>query len=494
MDESKNGQSLIELLIAIVVGVVFLAGVSAIIASSLLENGQAAKIQTSTLDGENLLNNVRVWSEGGWSNVLSLATGTNYQYYLITSSSPYTATSGIETLAYATTTYYRYFYLSDAYRTSSGAVTSTASGNTYDPSTKKVSVVYYWLNGASSTMSTYLTRNQEVTTDQTDWSGGTSPSGTTAMVTSQFASSSNINYTTLPGSIYVYVYLPYSTSTYSVGANPHDVTFDPHTDTVWFENQGSSTVTSINDTTFVTSTYQAGPDPHGLAFSSTTDSIWVADFGNTVTEINDTTFATTTYYMGPEPDCIAFDWNTNTIWVGNDSANTVTSMNLNTLATSTYAVGTNPYGIAFDSHTDTIWVSNASSSSVTVINDTTATSSTYTVGAGPHAITFDPNTNTVWVASWGSNTVATINDTTFVGYTYVVGLGNVYSMPFDPNTDDLWIPQAISNTVTSINDTTFATTTYGVGSSPQEAAFDSRNDSVWVADYDGSAITQLVPN
>jgi hypothetical protein len=187
---SRCGQSIAELMLSIAVGAIFVVAAAGIIAPALREDAQAG--------------NVRIWSESGWNNILSLATGTAHQYYLITSSTPYTATSGIQSVVIGTTTYTRYFYLSDAYRTTGGAVTSTAtSTTTYDPSTKQVSVIYNWTHGVTSTMSTYITRNGNVLIDQTDWSGGPGATGAATSVSSQFASSSNINYATTTGSIYL---------------------------------------------------------------------------------------------------------------------------------------------------------------------------------------------------------------------------------------------------------------------------------------------------
>jgi type II secretory pathway pseudopilin PulG len=203
MRRPRRGQSIAELLIAIAVGAIFMVAAVTIIVPALNENGQAGNIQQSATVAQDLLNNVRVWSEAGWSNITSLSTGTAYQYYLVTSSSPYTIAQGIQSIAIGTTTYFRYFYLSDAYRTSGGGITSTPIGNTYDPSTKQVFVVYNWTQGVTSTMSTYLTRNGDAAMDQTDWSGGPGASNAATSVNNQFASSSNIDYSTTTGSIYV---------------------------------------------------------------------------------------------------------------------------------------------------------------------------------------------------------------------------------------------------------------------------------------------------
>jgi Tfp pilus assembly protein PilV len=203
MRSSRCGQSISEVLIAIAVGAIFMVGAITVIAPALRENSQAGNVQEGATVAQALLDNVRVWSESGWNNITSLATGTAYQYYLVTSSSPYTATSGIQSLIIGTTTYVRYFYLSDAYRTSGGGISSASTTNTYDPSTKQVTVVYNWTQGTTSTISTYLTRNDDAVIGQTDWSGG--PGATSAAVSagSQFTSSTNIDYSTTTGSIYV---------------------------------------------------------------------------------------------------------------------------------------------------------------------------------------------------------------------------------------------------------------------------------------------------
>jgi hypothetical protein len=204
MKSSRAGQSFVELLVAITIGAIFMVGAAMIIAPSLNENGQSTKVQAASTNAASLLNNVRVWSEGSWQNILSLTTGTAQQYYMITSSSPYTVTSGIESLNLATTTYTRYFYISDAYRDASGNPTTASSGGSvYDPSTKQISVVYNWTGGKASTISTYITRNNDAAFDQTDWSGGASSTAVATSVNNQFGTSSNIDYSTTTGSIYV---------------------------------------------------------------------------------------------------------------------------------------------------------------------------------------------------------------------------------------------------------------------------------------------------
>ena len=190
-------------MIAIAIGGIFMGGMAMIISPALLESGQAGKIQVAATNAQSLLNNVRVWSEANWNNVLTLSTGTSYQYYIVTSSSPYTATSGIQSIVIATNTYTTYFYLVDVYRDSVGDATTASSGNTYDPSTKQIFAVYNWTRGVTGTISTYITRNNNTVFYQTDWSGGASSTAVVTSTGNQFGASSNIDYTTSTGSLYV---------------------------------------------------------------------------------------------------------------------------------------------------------------------------------------------------------------------------------------------------------------------------------------------------
>jgi hypothetical protein len=105
-----------------------------------------------------------------------------------------------ETLSVGSTTYSRYFYVTDVYRSSTGTI--VASGGTYDPSTKQVVVKYSWPN-SGGTLSTYLTRSQNFIFNQTDWSGGSGQNGPATSTNNRFASSSNIDYSTTTGSFYL---------------------------------------------------------------------------------------------------------------------------------------------------------------------------------------------------------------------------------------------------------------------------------------------------
>ncbi len=201
--DRRRGQSLIDILVGIAIGVILIFAAVASLAPALKTQSQAANTQTASWLATGLLDNVKAWSDGDWHNILSVATGTAHNYFLITSSSPYVASSGIESVQISTTTYTRSFYVMDVYRNGAGNI--TASGGSYDPSTKQVTVTYGWKGGGvTSTVSEYLTRNRENVYNQTDWTGGpTNPTGVVSSVNYQFASSTNINFSEDGGSIVV---------------------------------------------------------------------------------------------------------------------------------------------------------------------------------------------------------------------------------------------------------------------------------------------------
>lgn len=201
---SRNkGQSLIEILIALVVGSIFIIGAATIIIPSLRLNTQANRIQVGAALGKELLENVRVSSEADWYEIYKFNKGSHEfdLQHLTTSTSPFAVIAGKEIIVVSTTTYTRYFYLDRVGRDASGNI--VLSGGADDPSTLKVTVVYSWSNGPNNTMATYLTRFRNNVFDQTDWSGGPGQDGPATTTNSQFSTSSQIDYATTTGSIII---------------------------------------------------------------------------------------------------------------------------------------------------------------------------------------------------------------------------------------------------------------------------------------------------
>lgn len=197
---TTRGQSLVELLVALAVGAIFIIGAASVIVASLRSNTQANRIQIGAALGKELLENVRVSSEADWHTIYNLNKGSSNHYYLTTSTSPFAAVAGDETILVSSTTYRRYFYVDNIGRDASENILS--SGGTDDPSTQKVTVVYSWSSGTSSTLMIYLARFMNNVFAQTDWSGGPGQSGP-ATPNNQFSTSSQINYATTTGSIII---------------------------------------------------------------------------------------------------------------------------------------------------------------------------------------------------------------------------------------------------------------------------------------------------
>ncbi len=206
---SRAGQSLMELLVGIAVGSIFVIGAATIIAPSLQVNKQAGTVQEEAQFGQQLLGNVQAWSTSDWDAVLSLATGTANRYYLNTASSPFAAV-GTSTMgeslsscsAGATSTscasYYRYFYLTDIYRATGGNTTTTAAGNYYDPSTKLATVVVGMASSTQSplTYSTFIFRSGNNVLSQGTWIGGSvSTSSAVSFVSSTYGTANEVTVT-----------------------------------------------------------------------------------------------------------------------------------------------------------------------------------------------------------------------------------------------------------------------------------------------------------
>ncbi|TSC82672.1 MAG: Uncharacterized protein G01um101420_195 [Parcubacteria group bacterium Gr01-1014_20] len=192
----RNGQSLIEILVAIAVGVVMLGVAISIIAPVLKANTRTNEAKVAAALGRELLENTRVFVERDWNNLAVLSTSSLYSYHLTTSTAapdfPFRKIDGVESIVISSTTYLRHFNVDDVCRSGNGIIQADPGQCIYvDPSTKKVSVVYGWLGGSTSSFSTYFTRFKNRSMSQSDWSGGDSFWGPTTTTTTRFVTSTN---------------------------------------------------------------------------------------------------------------------------------------------------------------------------------------------------------------------------------------------------------------------------------------------------------------
>lgn len=200
----RRGQSIIELVIAMAIGVILLVGGVSVVVPMLNISDNVARIQTASSLGKELLENARVLAASDWHALSSLSTSSANRYYVNASSSPFSFATGTESVVISTTTYTRSFYLEDVYRRASPPF-EPGVNDSYDPSTKKIVVVYTWPQNASNTMTSYLTRAGDEVLFMNDWTGGANQDGpvTATSTNNSFATSSNIDYTGTPGSVVI---------------------------------------------------------------------------------------------------------------------------------------------------------------------------------------------------------------------------------------------------------------------------------------------------
>lgn len=199
-NDKRNGQSLIEILVALGVGTIMFVGSITALSPAIKSQTDANRSQVGAALGVKLLDEVRVFGEASWRNIDSLSTGSSTKYYLNATSSPFTIATGTESIMAASSTFSRDFYMTNVYRDSATGL--IAQSGTLDPSTRLLTVEYWWGSITPKTLSTYLTRYQNSATWQTDWAGGGNVNGpASSTLGNKFATSSSIDYATTTGSI-----------------------------------------------------------------------------------------------------------------------------------------------------------------------------------------------------------------------------------------------------------------------------------------------------
>lgn len=93
---TRKGQSIIEILIAVAIGTIFILGIIAAISPALKGNKDVENLQMGAALANGLMENVQVFAESNWHNLTSLATGSQNLYYLNTGKSPFVAATGTE--------------------------------------------------------------------------------------------------------------------------------------------------------------------------------------------------------------------------------------------------------------------------------------------------------------------------------------------------------------------------------------------------------------
>jgi hypothetical protein len=186
-------------MVAVGIGAVLILSAVTLLAPVLKSTKNSNQNQAGAALGKELLDNVNTFAQGNWQGIATLATSSANRYYLNTTSSPFTVTTGTQQITLSSTTYSRFFYVDDVLRDTNGFISAT--GIVSDPSTKKLTVSYSAPQLATQTLSTYLTRSRSLIYQQSDWSGGSGQDGPLSAVNSKFSTSSNIDYATTTGSL-----------------------------------------------------------------------------------------------------------------------------------------------------------------------------------------------------------------------------------------------------------------------------------------------------
>lgn len=214
----NSGQSLVEVLIAIGVGVILIGAAIATIIPVLRSNLETRTVQIAGSLAQEYLDNLRSLAESNWYQVYNppTAKGSSSQFYLRATSTTYEILSGTTSTVAEGRTFTRYFSIENVNRNLCGASDITANATTScasgpgstgvaeDPSTQKITSIVSWTAGGSAAGSInkvqYLTRSQNKVFVQSNWSEGPGQEGPITAENNKFATSTNINYTT-PGSI-----------------------------------------------------------------------------------------------------------------------------------------------------------------------------------------------------------------------------------------------------------------------------------------------------
>lgn len=207
LKRENYGQSLIEILIAIAIGIIIIGAAAAIIIPALRINNTVNEAKVAANLGKELIENVTAFAGADWHKLedITATTATSF-YFLTTSTLGFQHATGTEQITVGTTTYSRWFLVESVCRSLGLIATSTFGTDcgvfTYDPSTKKVTVYFNWPESVTSTISTYLTRFRSRSLSQTNWSkGSTSSLMITSSTTDYFSTSTNINFSSSTGQI-----------------------------------------------------------------------------------------------------------------------------------------------------------------------------------------------------------------------------------------------------------------------------------------------------
>lgn len=212
-----KGQSLIEMLIALGIGVILIGGVTALITTNLRSSSDSRTAQSAAALTQEVMEAARSKAEVNWNAFYALGKTSANKYYI--ASSTLAITAGTESVTLGEYSFTRYFYVENVNRAECGtgsvttdAVTgaphdcgvvflpSDADAIAEDPLTQKVTVVVEW-NGESVKQEQVVSRARNGAFRQTDWSGASGDNSVATVPNDRYSTSTAIETTTTPGAI-----------------------------------------------------------------------------------------------------------------------------------------------------------------------------------------------------------------------------------------------------------------------------------------------------
>lgn len=210
-----SGQSLIEILVALGIGVILIGGVTALISVNLKGSAQSKTTQVASSLTQEVIDSAKSIAEANWNNFYGMAKGPANKYYI--ASSTLTVATGTEPLSIGGYDFTRYFYIENVNRTQCGigsptTTAATVSCNTNfplgsgdiaeDPSTQRIVVVVEWSAGKENIMQVgYVSRARNAAIRQTDWSGGGGDASVLTGPNNKYFAKNAIDETTTPGAL-----------------------------------------------------------------------------------------------------------------------------------------------------------------------------------------------------------------------------------------------------------------------------------------------------
>ena len=191
----KKSQALLELLLAIFIFAIVAASLTKAIGSILFANQNLKEVSDASLLLAETQEQIKVISDQDWHSLYNLTKGpcadSSCHYHIVKNGNQWQVQPGEETVNLGGQTYTRYFIVYNVQRDGSGNIVD--SGGNDDPLTQKV-VVFVKKGNFLKTNTKYISRCHYDVFPQRDWSGGPVGDAVVSGSTNNFATSSNINY------------------------------------------------------------------------------------------------------------------------------------------------------------------------------------------------------------------------------------------------------------------------------------------------------------